>query len=522
MNNKNSGETENKKVKIEVLPSQNRSTESSNCENSINEKENTENKKAREKVLAEERKQFVNQWIESVNILAENNSFTDLEEESNPSENRIRTRSQAGGKFIELTVEKRIRKVKEVRMANEKPEVILNLTEALHLIPKYSGETDIHPFLSTCDTIIGMVAEAQVPLLIKMITTTKLTGRAFNVTRYRETGNWDIIRQELLNSFEPPYASANLQIELNLIKMGHNETISEYTTRVEGIFQKLCNANSLNKTASDAKAIRENIKEQALISYINGLTDQLKFEVKTKNPDTLEKAMIIAALAEKDIKTYNEAQEFYNKTQNNNNYNRNNNNSDNNNFNRNFQNNGNFKNNNFNRNDNNNYNNNNTNRGNFLRNNNNDNRNNSQPNNNYNRRNNFSRTNNSYNYDTNNIKCGICSRIGHYASQCRSGQMQQNTNNRSYNNNNQAPNNFTRPATNYNNNNNRALSCTYCGRVGHEISTCYKKLLDERKNNGINQSSGNAQGTQMTHGTSGIHQIFSVNPNEIATTSYQN
>jgi hypothetical protein len=26
----------------------------------------------------------------------------------------------------------------------------------------------------------------------------------------------------------------------------------------------------------------------------------------------------------------------------------------------------------------------------------------------------------------------------------------------------------------------------------------------------------------MTHGTSGIHQIFSVNPNEIATTSYQN
>ena len=64
MNNKNSGETENKKEKIEVLPSQNESTESSNCENSINEKENIENKKAREKVSAEERKQFVNQWIE--------------------------------------------------------------------------------------------------------------------------------------------------------------------------------------------------------------------------------------------------------------------------------------------------------------------------------------------------------------------------------------------------------------------------------------------------------------------------
>ena len=516
MNNKNSEEIENKKVKIEVLPSQNGSTESSKCENSVNEKENTENKKPREKVSAEDRKQFVNQWIESVNILAEGNSFTDLEEESNPSENRIRTRSQAGGKFIELTVEKKIRKVKKVKMANEKLEVTLNLTEALHLIPKYSGETDIHPFLSTCDTIIGMVTEAHVPLLIKMITTTKLTGRAFNVTRYRETGNWDVIKRELLNSFEPPYASANLQIELNLIKMGHNETISEYTTRVEGIFQKLCNANSLNKTDSDAKAIRENIKEQALISYINGLTDQIKFEVKTKNPDTLEKAMIVAALAEKDIKTYNEAQEFYNRTRNNNNYNRNNNFNNNNNFNRNS----NHENNtNFNRNNNNNYNNNinNTNRSNFSR------------NNNYNNRNNIPRNNNN-NYNTNNnIEkfCNTCSRAGHYTSQCKFNQPRQNNNFNNNNNNgtnmnNRTSNNFTRPATNYNSNNSRALNCTYCGRVGHEIPTCYKKLLDDSKNNGLNQNSGNAQGTHVTHGTSGIHQIFSVNPNEIATTSYQN
>lgn len=84
-------------------------------------------------------------------------------------------------------------------------------------------------------------------------------------------------------------------------------------------------------------------------------------------------------------------------------------------------------------------------------------------------------------------------------------------------------NHFIRPATN--NNNNRTLNCTYCGRVGHEISTCYKKLIDERKNNGIgniNQNSRNGQRPDATHGTSEIHQILSVNLNEIATTSYQN
>lgn len=40
--------------------------------------------------------------------------------------------------------------------------------------------------------------------------------------------------------------------------MQNNETVNEYTNRVEGIFKKLCKANSFNKTESDAQIIREN------------------------------------------------------------------------------------------------------------------------------------------------------------------------------------------------------------------------------------------------------------------------
>ena len=454
-------------------------------------------------IVAEE---LINKWVEtrvtSVTSDILNKSIRNIEDfEKNPSPifERPGTRSQTGILHVQLSSVKNTRRIIENKMAIGKLEATLSLTEALHLIPKYSGETDIHPFLSTCDTVIGMVAEAHMPLLIKMITTTKLTGRAFNVTRYRETGNWDVIKQELLNSFEPPYASANLQIELNLIKMGQNETISEYTNRVEGIFQKLCNANSLNKTDSDARAIRENIKEQALISYINGLTDQLKFEVKTKNPDTLEKAMIVAALAEKDIKTYNEAQEFYNRTRNSNNNNKKNNKyiniNSNNEWNRPGSNNNNYRDQNYQS-----SNNNDDNRGQLRRNN----------NNNYNNNNRGNYPRNNYNNSNSNNErfCNICSRDGHYASQCKLRQVRQNGNN--FNNNFSGQNynrsnNFTRPPTNYNNNNNnnynnnnnntQRLSCTYCNKLGHEITNCYIKQNSERRNNGYNNNNNMGNNT---------------------------
>lgn len=55
--------------------------------------------------------------------------------------------------------------------------ITLNLTEALHLIPKYLRETDILPLNSTCDTVVGIMSENQLPLFLKTIVLTKLTGK---------------------------------------------------------------------------------------------------------------------------------------------------------------------------------------------------------------------------------------------------------------------------------------------------------------------------------------------------------
>ena len=139
--------------------------------------------------------ELINRWVDTSDILNKSiRNIEDFEKNSSLTFERPGARSQTGIQHVQLSIVKNTRRITENKMATAKLEVTLNLTEALHLIAKYSGETDIHPFLSTCDTVIGMIAEAHVPLLIKMVTTTKLTRRAYNVNRYRETGNWNVIK----------------------------------------------------------------------------------------------------------------------------------------------------------------------------------------------------------------------------------------------------------------------------------------------------------------------------------------
>ncbi|KAF0737156.1 protein DDB G0276689-like, partial [Aphis craccivora] len=136
-------------------------------------------------------------------------------------------------------------------------------------IKKMASPKTTYPFISACETIIDAVESDQLPLLLKMIAATKLNGKAYNATRYKEINAWSDLKQIIIDAFEPPYGAANLQIELNIIKMKPNESVHSYNNRVEEIFQKLCNAVTVGKTSSQTMTLRDNIGEQALVSYIN-------------------------------------------------------------------------------------------------------------------------------------------------------------------------------------------------------------------------------------------------------------
>jgi len=105
-----------------------------------------------------------------------------------------------------------------------------------------------------------------------------------------------------------------------------------------------------------------------------------------------------------------------------------------------------------------------------------------------NNRNNFGRTNGNNNGSNRNnnvrrqIKCFICNNEGHIVAQCKS---RPNVNN--YTQPNRTTNNFTRPATGYNNNNqnNNFKMCGYCEKTGHLTLESYRRMGDEMRVNGI-------------------------------------
>ncbi|XP_025207741.1 protein DDB_G0276689-like [Melanaphis sacchari] len=412
--------------------------------------------------LIEEDKLELNKINKPVDdILNKSLRLINLDEfENNPTTSTCKIGLRSNKNIIHTEYIPAKRTVKTKKMATSKVPT-LKVIDALHMIPQYSGQTEMYPFINACETIIDSVDPDQLPLLLKMITATKLTGRAFNVTRYKEIKEWNDIKKLLLDAFESPYGAANLQIELNIIKFKNDETIQAYNNRVEEIFQKLCDAVAVGKPSSEAIVLRENIKEQAMVSYINGLPNEIKFEVKTKNPNSLDQAMQVALVADKNIRTYNNVQEIfranhneYNKQPNKYNNNYNNNRGQNNNQNTSYRNNNSF-------------------RG----------RNNNQ-------------VQNSRNNNFNVRRCFTCNREGHFSSQCR-------MNNQTY----------TRPPGGNTNQNSRD-TCTYCNKTGHTIAVCYKKQNDERRNN-----SGNGQNSHATHGARAI-QTITVDPSEIAFQPY--
>ncbi|KAL4101321.1 hypothetical protein QTP88_021341 [Uroleucon formosanum] len=214
----------------------------------------------------------------SSDVLNKSLRLINLDEfENNPTTNATRQglRSNRNTIHTEYIQPKLTVKTKKMTGGSEmKP---LNAIEAIKLIPDYSGQTEIYPFLNACEVIINTVDADQQPFMLKMIAATKLSDRVFNATRYKEIKIWEDMKKIL----------------------------------VEEIYQKLCNAVAIDKTPAEAKILRNNIREQALVSYINGSNDKLKFEVKTKNPTTLEQEMQIAIIAEKNIRTYNDVQEIF-------------------------------------------------------------------------------------------------------------------------------------------------------------------------------------------------------------------
>lgn len=134
--------------------------------------------------------------------------------------------------------------------------MVLSLGEALRLIPCFDGTTpsDIYPFVSACDIALTSVAAENQTILLKAIRT-KLRGNAFAITQYREVGTWESLKILLEEEYCAQRTATHIQLELNSTRQREGELISAYSTRIQTLFHKLCNASAMGKPSSEAKII---------------------------------------------------------------------------------------------------------------------------------------------------------------------------------------------------------------------------------------------------------------------------
>jgi len=160
----------------------------------------------------------------------------------------------------------------------------LSLETAIKLIPCFNGqnEEDIYSFLNACEFAVSSVKDICKPTLVKAITT-KLSGKAFAVTQNREIIDWAGLKSLLETAFCAKRTPGYLQLELNSTRQKPGEAVQEYSGRVEKLFHELCNVSVNGRKPVEAEAVRSYIKETTLTSYVEGLHQNLRQIVKSKN-----------------------------------------------------------------------------------------------------------------------------------------------------------------------------------------------------------------------------------------------
>lgn len=171
------------------------------------------------------------------------------------------------------------------------------------MVPEFSGGIDekLIFFLNACELVVEITPVANQDIMLRTILN-RIKGQAYEVIKYEEITSWGMLKNLLKTTYDKPINAAYLQIELFSAKQRYKESIIEYATRIRNLVQAVSEGSTQGKSTSDALAVKTSIREQALLVFLEGINDNMKkVMVKSKNPSTLEQAIQIAIIEDKNI-----------------------------------------------------------------------------------------------------------------------------------------------------------------------------------------------------------------------------
>ncbi|XP_060874695.1 LOW QUALITY PROTEIN: protein bowel-like [Metopolophium dirhodum] len=154
----------------------------------------------------------------------------------------------------------------------------------IRLVPEFSGGTDekLIFFINACELVVDITPVANQDIMLRTILN-RIKGLAYEVIKYEKITSWDMLKTLLKTTYDRPTNAAYLQTELFSAKQRYKETLIEYVNRIRDLVQAVSEGSTQGKSASDALAVQNNIRERALLVFLEGISDRIKLMVKKNN-----------------------------------------------------------------------------------------------------------------------------------------------------------------------------------------------------------------------------------------------
>lgn len=180
----------------------------------------------------------------------------------------------------------------------------IDLNILIKFIGTFDGSRDkLTPFINNCRNAISLASPSQTDILLKYILS-RLEGKAETACAVKEFSKWNQLEDFLKAQFGDIKHYAYLLSDLQECKQGRNETVSQYSLRVESCLAKLLTEINISIPTRKKDELAGRVaamQDLALNVFTIGLQPHLSMIIRCRDPSTLNEAINLATAEEKIV-----------------------------------------------------------------------------------------------------------------------------------------------------------------------------------------------------------------------------
>lgn len=191
---------------------------------------------------------------------------------------------------------------KDAKELRSEEEISLNVV--LKFIKPFNGDREkLTAFLRNCDSAISLASSHQEDVVFKYILS-QLEGKAETACSIKDFETWSSLKEFLKNQFGERKHYAHLLTDLQDCRQSTQETVSQFSLRVEACLQKLLTEVSVSNSKKSELAGRlAAMEDLALHTFMLGLHPRIANLVRSRDPKSLNDA-INCAISEEKIQQF--------------------------------------------------------------------------------------------------------------------------------------------------------------------------------------------------------------------------